>query len=89
MFSIRAPVKMMALADCGVQRRARKEGDRARARVYKELRAISKDLDTLAKGLDTLAKDFDTMAKDIVFELPTDQYTWSDSDSDDIFYDLL
>jgi hypothetical protein len=49
---------MASAADCGVQKRTRKENEwrRARVRVYKQLREISKDLAKLAEDLDTLPK---------------------------------
>ena len=63
MISIRAPVKMMASTDGGIQKRAQKdlkklkkvftlvqtEGDQRRADVDKQLREISEGIDKIAK----------------------------------------
>jgi len=54
MISIRAPMKVVAASNAGNQKRVRKESDRYRPIVYKQLREISKDLTKLAKYLDTL-----------------------------------
>ena len=54
MISVRASVKVMAASDAGKQKRVRKENDRRRSSVYRQLREISKDLTKLSKDLDTL-----------------------------------
>jgi len=56
MISVRASVKVMAASDAGKQKRVRKESDRHRSSVYKQLHEISKDLTKLTKDLDTMTK---------------------------------
>jgi len=56
MISIRAPVKVMAASDAWKQKRGRKESDRHRSSVYKQLQEMSKDLTKLTKDLDTMTK---------------------------------